>query len=109
MNTETLTKPASRRGFLLGVTAAGAGVAAASSLSSLGPLAALAKSSGSNAMTKSDTDILVAASIAEALAVTTYTNIINRSSFFKRLPVPDKKYLTAARQEEMAHYDLERA
>jgi hypothetical protein len=73
MDTETLTTPSSRRGFLLGVTVAGAGVAAASSLSSLGPLAALAKSVDSNAMTKSDTDILVAASIAEALAVTTYT------------------------------------
>ena len=35
-----------------------------------------------------DRDILVAAQIAEALAVTTYTNIINIAPFFKQIPDP---------------------
>ena len=35
--------------------------------------------------TQTDVDILGAAEIAEALAVTTYTNIINNAPFFKRL------------------------
>src|ERR1700733_14791173 len=33
-----------------------------------------------------DTNILIAAEIAEALAVTTYTNIINTSPFFGNIP-----------------------
>ena len=56
---------------------------------------------------KRDTDILIAAEIAEALAVTTYTNIINLSPFFGRIPDDDQNYLIAARQEEMSHYLLE--
>jgi len=56
-----------------------------------------------------DTDILVAAEIAEALAVTTYTNIIDSASFFSRLPADDQGYLVAARQEEMSHYLLEQS
>lgn len=58
---------------------------------------------------KGDTDILIAAEIAEALAVTTYTNIINTSPFFGRLPSDDQGYLAAARQEEMSHYALEQS
>jgi Ferritin-like domain len=58
---------------------------------------------------KRDTDILVAAQIAEALAVTTYTNIIDLSPFFTRLPNDDQGYLLAARQEEMSHYLLEQS
>ncbi|HEV2331040.1 MAG TPA: ferritin-like domain-containing protein [Verrucomicrobiae bacterium] len=54
-----------------------------------------------------DREILIAAEIAEALAVTTYTNIINQAPFFTRLPVDDQGYLEAARQEEMSHYLLE--
>ena len=50
-----------------------------------------------------DTAILVAAEIAEALAVTTYTNIIDSAPFFSRLPADDQGYLVAARQEEMSH------
>jgi hypothetical protein len=58
-------------------------------------------------LTKGDRDILVAAEIAEALAVTTYSNIINTSPFFGRLPTDDQGYLAGALQEEMSHYLLE--
>jgi hypothetical protein len=54
-----------------------------------------------------DRNILVAAQIAEALAVTTYTNIIANAPFFKRIPNDDQGYLVGARQEEMSHYLLE--
>src|SRR5579864_9068799 len=56
-----------------------------------------------------DTDILIAAEIAEALAVTTYTNIINTAPFFSRLAADDQGYLIAAREEEMSHYLLEQS
>jgi hypothetical protein len=56
-----------------------------------------------------DREILIAAEIAEALAVTTYTNIIDGSPFFTRLPADDQGYLVAARQEEMSHYLLEQS
>src|SRR5580704_16727767 len=52
---------------------------------------------------------VMAAEIAEALAVTTYTNIINTSPFFGNLPNDDQGYLIAARQEEMSHYLLEQS
>jgi hypothetical protein len=58
---------------------------------------------------RQDTDILIAAEIAEALAVTTYTNIINTAPFFNRLPSDDQGYLIAAREEEMSHYLLEQS
>lgn len=58
---------------------------------------------------KRDRDILVAAQIAEALAVTTYTNIIDLAPFFPRIPSDDQGYLMAARQEEMSHYLLEQS
>ena len=58
--------------------------------------------------TATDVDILGAAEIAEALAVTTYTNIINHAPFFKHLEKDDQGYLKAARQEEMSHYLLEK-
>jgi hypothetical protein len=58
------------------------------------------------AFASSDVDILVAAGIAEALAVTTYTTITQISGFFTRLPEDDQGYLFAARQEEMSHYKL---
>jgi hypothetical protein len=58
-------------------------------------------------LTKGDRDILVAAEIAEALAVTTYSNIINAAPFFDRLESDDQGYLRAALQEEMSHYLLE--
>ena len=61
----------------------------------------------SDDLKKRDRDILVAAQIAEALAVTTYSNIINIAPFFTRLESDDQGYLIAARQEEMSHYLLE--
>ena len=94
-----------RRQFLRRTAATGAGVVAGeSTLGLLIPSFAAAKSGG---VTSGDVAIVAAAQIAEALAVTTYTNIINRSPFFKRLPADDQGYLVAARQEEMSHYALE--
>lgn len=104
LDAKVLESSASRRKFLLGIGGAGAGIAAATAL---GPFSALADSVKTRPATSGDTDILVAASVAEALAVTTYTHIITDSKFFRRLPEPDRRYLTAARQEEMAHYALE--
>ena len=59
------------------------------------------------ALAKGDRDILIAAQIAEALAVTTYMHIIHMAPFFNRLPSDDQGYLKAAAQEEMSHYMLE--
>jgi len=56
-----------------------------------------------------DRNIIIAAEIAEALAVTTYSHIINTSPFFSGLPADDQVYLSAALQEEMSHYLLEAA
>jgi hypothetical protein len=47
---------------------------------------------GKDKLAKGDHDILVAAEIAEALAVTTYSNIINIAPFFDRLPSDDQGY-----------------
>jgi Ferritin-like domain len=95
-----------RRQFL-GRTAAGAGaLVGASALDALVPSLAAAKKKG---VTKGDLAILGAAQIAEALAVTTYTNIINRAPFFKRIESDDQGYLRAAREEEMSHYLLEKS
>jgi hypothetical protein len=60
-------------------------------------------------LTSGDKSILIAAEIAEALAVTTYTNIIHLSPFFERIPDDDQGYLKAALQEEMSHYALEQS
>jgi hypothetical protein len=56
-----------------------------------------------------DKAILIAAEIAEALAVTTYTNIIRMAPFFPNIPDDDQDYLKAALQEEMSHYLLEQS
>jgi hypothetical protein len=103
------TAPTTRKGFLKGAAAASAGAAG---LGAFGPATAFAHGKGhrktkKGALTKSDLEILGAAQIAEALAVTTYTNIINTAPFFKNIPSDDQGYLTAARQEEMSHYLLE--
>jgi hypothetical protein len=90
-----------RKSFLKGAAVAGAG---ATGLGALGPAASALAAGG---LTKSDLAILKAAQIAEALAVTTYTNIINTSPFFKNIPDDDQGYLKAAVQEEMSHYLLE--
>ena len=94
-----------RRQFLTRTAATGAGaLVGASTLEALIPSFAGAAKGG---ITKGDVAILGAAQIAEALAVTTYTNIITNAPFFKRLEEDDQGYLKAARQEEMSHYLLE--
>lgn len=60
-------------------------------------------------LTEGDREILIAAEIAEALAVTTYTNIINTAPFFGNLASDDQGYLINARNEEMSHYLLEQS
>ena len=78
MSTDTLGAPTDRRTFLRNAGVAGVGLAGAGSLAALLPAAA----SANGGLTKSDVKILIAAEIAEALAVTTYTNIINTAPFF---------------------------
>ena len=92
-----------RKSFLRGAVVAGAGV---TSLGALAPAAALA-GGRKKGLTHGDLAILKAAQIAEALAVTTYTNIINTAPFFKNIPSDDQGYLKGALQEEMSHYLLE--
>ena len=104
----------SRRSFLKSATLAGA-----TSLTAFGGLVTAASAQqeeDANSMKaehdhlkKGDLDILIAAEIAEALAVTTYSNIINTSPFFKKIPSDDQGYLAAALQEEMSHYLLEQS
>jgi hypothetical protein len=96
----------SRRSFLTGVTVAGAVAMLPVSLLGATSSAQVADSTH-GALAAGDKNILVAAEIAEALAVTTYTHIINSAPFFSRLPIDDQGYLLAARQEEMSHYQLE--
>jgi hypothetical protein len=97
----------SRRQFLRRTAAAGAGVVVGSSaLDALVPGFAVANAGG---VSKGDLAIIGAAQIAEALAVTTYTNIINAAPFFSHLESDDQGYLRAAREEEMSHYLLEQS
>jgi hypothetical protein len=108
----------SRRSFLQRSAIAGAvGAAGLTGLLSFGSSTAKAMTAvgGGNdeeerdGLRKRDTDILIAAEIAEALAVTTYTHIIETAPFFGRIPSDDQGYLRAARQEEMSHYLLEQS
>jgi hypothetical protein len=108
-----LTAPTTRKSFLKGAAVAGA---TATGLGALGPAMALAKpghgrhgslAPGNSKASRRDLAILSAAQIAEALAVTTYTNIINTAPFFNNLASDDQGYLKAAVQEEMSHYLLE--
>ena len=70
-----------RRQFLGRTVATGAGaLVGTSALEALLPSFAAASKKGG--VTKGDLEILGAAQIAEALAVTTYTNIIDTASFF---------------------------
>jgi hypothetical protein len=106
MSTPQPASPTDRRQFLGRSAATGAGVlVGASAFQALLPGFATAKKKGG--VTKGDLDIVAAAQIAEALAVTTYTNIIDKAPFFKGLKADDQGYLKAARQEEMSHYLLE--
>jgi hypothetical protein len=105
MSGDQLDHGIDRRQFLGRAGATGAGVlVGTSALGALAPSFAAAKKGG---VKKGDLEILGAAQIAEALAVTTYTNIINTAPFFSRLASDDQGYLKAARQEEMSHYLLE--
>jgi Ferritin-like domain len=98
-----------RRGFIARGAAAGAGAAVGGgALEALLPSIAAARSH-KGGVTRGDLAILGAAQIAEALAVTTYTGIIDTAPFFARLEPDDQGYFKAARQEEMAHYLLERS
>jgi len=72
MDTETVAGATDRRTFLGRAGVAAAGVAA------FGALPAVAKADAGG-ITPGDVEILVAAEIAEALAVTTYTNITQAS------------------------------
>jgi hypothetical protein len=94
----------SRRSFLTRASVAGA--------IALSPFPALANARGDDGngpLKQGDTAILIAAEIAEALAVTTYTNIINMAPFFPNIPADDQGYLRAALQEEMSHYLVEQS
>lgn len=106
-----------RRSFLRATGASTIGLASIAALGS-GPLVAKAAAAAQgkdnpdhkkDKPSKGDIQILVAAEIAEALAVTTYTSIINFAPFFARIPGDDQGYLEAARQEEMSHYLLEQS
>jgi hypothetical protein len=106
------TSGISRRAFFKHATVVGATSAVAlSGLSSA--VIASAQEAGERAdplaLAKGDRDILIAAQIAEALAVTTYMHIIHMAPFVNRLPSDDQGYLKAAaqEQEEMSHYMLE--
>jgi len=107
----------SRRSFFKRATVAGATgavalgglVTLASALDKEMNVDSLQQSPDGSGLARRDLRILDAAEIAEALAVTTYTNIINTAPFFTRLPNDDQGYLTAARQEEMSHYLLEQS
>jgi ferritin-like protein len=98
-----------RRGFIAkGASAGAAAAVGAGTLEALLPSFAAARGH-KGGVTKGDLAILGAAQIAEALAVTMYTGIIDDASFFTRLEEDDQQYFKAAREEEMAHYLLERS
>jgi hypothetical protein len=104
----------SRRSFLKGAAITGAATLATLGLATMASAQQQDEDTGSmkwehDHLNKGDRDILVAAEIAEALAVTTYTNIINIAPFFQQIPTDDQGYLIGARQEEMSHYLLEQS
>ena len=87
---EATTGSTDRRGFLRKGLVAGAGLAAVAGL----PGSALARTMRpASALTAGDVAILGGAAIAEALAVTTYSNIIDTAPFFKNLESDDQGYL----------------
>ncbi|HEY4380873.1 MAG TPA: ferritin-like domain-containing protein [Acidobacteriaceae bacterium] len=108
MNASHTQAPAlSRRSFLRTASLAGASTLA---LGALTPeILAESMKDEHSPVKKGDIDILIAAQIAEAIAVTTYSNIIDIAPFFKALESDDQGYLIAARQEEMSHYLLEQS
>ena len=100
-----------KRASLYGATASALAFAGSSAFGGLlrAAEASDTPSKASSGLTAGDTEILIAAEIAEALAVTTYTNIINTAPFFKNLADDDQGYLMSARNEEMSHYLLEQS
>ncbi len=98
-----------RRSFLTAAAAAGVGLAGSGLLVPVTAQARTRRRRRPAVITRGDLAILGAAQIAEALAVTTYTNIIDNAPFFANLASDDQGYLRAARQEEMAHYLLEQS
>jgi Ferritin-like domain len=109
-------KISDRRSFLRKPSLMGATVGATSliGLDNLMSLAAanpkFRRPEGNEAgVAKGDFDILIAAQIAEALAVTTYFTIIDQAPFFGGLPDDDQGYLVAAMNEEMSHFLLEKS
>jgi hypothetical protein len=105
----------SRRSFFKRATVVGATVAAGTIMAPVGSALGLHdddsddRNHHGDKLTSDDRSILIAAEIAEALAVTTYMNIINKAPFFARIPGDDQGYLQAALQEEMSHYALEQS
>ncbi|MGC1902311.1 MAG: ferritin-like domain-containing protein [Candidatus Acidiferrum sp.] len=105
-------KPSDRRSFLKRATIVGAtglfGFDGLMSLASAQPK--FSRPEGNEAgVEKGDFDILIAAQIAEALAVTTYFNIIELAPFFNGLAKDDQGYLVNAMNEEMSHFLLEKS
>lgn len=94
--------PVGRRRFLSGIGRAGIGVVGAGMLAGCGGI----DYSQSKATPSEDAEILNAAKIAEALAVTVHTQIINSAPFFTRLLAADQGFFRAAREEDMLHYQL---
>lgn len=75
-----------------------------------GVLAGCGGSGTSSSPVNQDATILGAAKIAEALATTMYTSIINGPLYASlSTNVQDQNYLKAARDEEMYHYNLLKA
>jgi hypothetical protein len=115
MSTSEVDQGTDRRQFLSRAAGTGAAVlTAGGAFEALAPSLAAAAKNGKHKgeakhrhAKKRDLEILGAAQIAEALAVTTYTNIINTAPFFAHLAADDQGYLQAARHEEMSHYLLE--
>jgi hypothetical protein len=60
-------------------------------------------------LTKQGLNVLVAAQLAEPLAVRMYSNIINIAPFFPGIPDDDQGYRKGALQEEMSDYWLEQS
>ena len=108
---EVPTSP-DRRSFLKRASLGSAMVVAGTAFGGLLKAASATTTSeptSSSGLTSGDREILIAAEIAEALAVTTYTNIIKTAPFFANLASDDQGYLMSARNEEMSHYLLEQS
>ena len=104
----------SRRSFFKQATVLGAAAAAGAIVVPSASALALPQNAAddvpkASSLSSGDMSILIAAEIAEALAVTTYSHIIKLSPFFKRIPDDDQGYIEAALQEEMSHYALEQS